>query len=437
MKNICFVSNFKKTELFIEVSKYFQKENIFWICVNLKELKKVSAVYDDSNILFINKKNIKNEQFNSELKINEIIFADRSLDNKNDLDKQFILNSEKKIYEFIKNKNIEYIFGEFTWAHEVIINLVCKNNKDLNCKYLNPGAIRIIPGKFLFFESLDNSKYFTKKKLKESEIFNIEKNKYKNYIENFTIENKIFNFKLIINKILKIILNDYYDRYDPRKISKTQRIINFICKYFNFITFKMIKKISLNDVKSNKYIIYYLQKKPEASTDVKGIYYSDQIINIQNIWKILPINTKLLIKQHPTCKGDNNYFFYKKITLLNDTYILDDKINDNFLNRKPLATFSINSTASMESAISGIPSFTFVNCFFNELKFSERINLEDLKKFNLDQLILNMNLLNESKHELNEIKFLKSSYKGHFYGDELMTVNNIKNISDAINEIIN
>ena len=55
----------------------------------------------------------------------------------------------------------------------------------------------------------------------------------------------------------------------------------------------------------------------------------------------------------------------------------------------------------------------------------------------MDQLILNMNLLNESKHELNEIKFLKSSYQGHFYGDELMTVNNIKNISDAINEIIN
>ena len=437
MKNICFVSNFQKTKLFIEVSKHINKKNIFWICVNLKELEEISSVYDKSNILFINKKNIKNKQLDSNLKVNEIIFADRSLDNQSDLNKLFVLNSERKIYEFIKNKKIEYIFGEFTWAHEVVINLVCKRNKDLNCKYLNPGAIRIIPGKFLFFESLDNSEYFSKKILKKSEIFNVQNDNYKKYIENFTIENKIFNLKLIINKIFKIIINDYYDRYDPRKISKLKRLINFISKYFNFITFRMIKKISIDDLEDNKYIIYYLQKKPEASTDVKGIYYSDHITNIQNIWKILPANTKLLIKQHPTCKGDNNYFFYKKITSLNNAYILDDKINENSLNIKPLATFSINSTASMESAITRIPSFTFVNCFFNELKFSERINLENLKKFTLNQLITNMKLLNESKHELNEIKFLKSSYNGYFYGDKLMTIKNIKNISDAINEIIN
>ena len=66
-----------------------------------------------------------------------------------------------------------------------------------------------------------------------------------------------------------------------------------------------------------------MQKTPEANTDVKGIYYSDHIINIQNIWKILPSNFQLVVKQHPACTGDNNLFFYKKIKNLYNVHLLE------------------------------------------------------------------------------------------------------------------
>ena len=66
---------------------------------------------------------------------------------------------------------------------------------------------------------------------------------------------------------------------------------------------------------------------------------------------------------------------------------LDDKSNNQFEKIKPFATFSINSTASIETALNEIPSFTLTNCFFNELKFSKKIDLEDFKKYNLFELI--------------------------------------------------
>ena len=179
-----------------------------------------------------------------------------------------------------------------------------------------------------------------------------------------------------------------------------------------------------------------MQKKPEANTDVKGIYYDDHITNIYNIWKILPPDCQLLVKQHPTCTGDNNLFFYKKIKSLRNVFFLHENSSNYFEKDKPLATFSINSTASIETALNKIPSFTFANCFFNELKFSRKINLDELKKYNLFELIDLVIEDGERKKNNSEVQFLKSTYPGYMYGEYLLEENNIKNIAKAIDDLI-
>ena len=109
--------------------------------------------------------------------------------------------------------------------------------------------------------------------------------------------------------------------------------------------------------------------------------------NIENIWKILPSDFHLLVKQHPSCLGDNTLFFYRKIKQLRNVQLLNHKSNNQFEKIKPFATFSINSTASIETALDEIPSFTLTDCFFNELKFSKKIDLEYFKKYNLFELV--------------------------------------------------
>ena len=46
----------------------------------------------------------------------------------------------------------------------------------------------------------------------------------------------------------------------------------FALKYFNFIFYIFLKKKQISELANKKFVIYYLQKKPEANTDVKGIY---------------------------------------------------------------------------------------------------------------------------------------------------------------------
>ena len=75
----------------ISVNKSLKKEKIttgnfvdlFEKKITKKFKSKYSLVCNSANILYLNKKNVKNKQFNSDLKINEIIFADISLDNRN------------------------------------------------------------------------------------------------------------------------------------------------------------------------------------------------------------------------------------------------------------------------------------------------------------------------------------------------------------------
>ena len=102
------------------------------------------------------------------------------------------------------------------------------------------------------------------------------------------------------------------------------------------------------------------------------MYYSDQINNIINIWKILPNDFKLIVKEHPNCVGERNISYYLKFLKLSNIFLinLNDLIayeeSENFINNS-LATFSIASTASLQSSLQNIHSFTFADTFFNSL----------------------------------------------------------------------
>ena len=55
MKNICFVSNFEKTNFFIKISQKLKNTRIFWICVNLKEFKQINKYFNETQILYLKK----------------------------------------------------------------------------------------------------------------------------------------------------------------------------------------------------------------------------------------------------------------------------------------------------------------------------------------------------------------------------------------------
>lgn len=437
MKNICIIANFEKTYLFSEIVKKLDLNKVFWIVVNQKQKNFLYKKFKISNILYLPKKNEKSSNFSKlddEIKINEIIYSDRSLNNSSSVNSDYLVQSKRKIENFIKRKKISFVFGELTWAIEILTFQICKKINSQKVLYLNPASIRLPQDRFIFFTDIHQSEFIKRNyKFKAKQInFNSEQKNYFHYIKKIGQKR---NFLFYSKKFFNLIFDDYYDKWDPTKITKIKRIKKFFSKIVNTISFKTLSKVNLNYLNKKKFVIFFLQKKPEQSLDVKGMYYNDNYKNIENIWKILPHNFILIIKEHPSNIGNSNRNFYKKILNKRNIHLIRNDIKFNDLVLKSFATFSVNSTASLNSACLKVPSFTFSKCYFNELKFSMKISLEDLIQNNLYSLIKKLNNDNKLKNNLLNSSFLSNSFKGNLFGEKTHDINNIKNLKKSIEEI--
>ena len=437
MKNFCIIANFEKTFLFSETVKEINKNKVFWIVVNKKQKNYLLSKFKKTNILYLPKLSKITPNYNKDnnnIKINEIIYSDRSLDNNSYENSAYLADSKLKIENFFKKKKISLVIGELTWAIEILTYQICKNLKNKKITFLNPASIRLPQNRIVFFTDIHQSQYFKRNKKEKIKIFKLKKeqDEYSNYIKKLS-QNK--NLSFYLNKLRNLIVDDYYDNFDPTKISKYSRIRKVLMKKINAFFFNLLSKKNLDFFKNKKFVVFFLQKQPEQSIDVKGMYYNDNLKNIENIWKILPYNFHLAIKEHPANIGNSNRSFYKKILNKNNVHLI--KTNEDFdkLVLKSSATFSVNSTASLNSSCLKIPSFTFSKCYFNELKFSMKISLEDLIDGNLFKLIKLIKKKNKIKKTLNNSSFLSNSFKGNLFGQGIFKKENINNLRKSIQEI--
>jgi hypothetical protein len=440
-KKILMIANFEKTFFFYNLCKFLDNFEVYWMVVNLNQYNFIKKKTPIKNIIYINKKIVttnKKNQLNIDLKLNELLYLDRSLKTDSNNDRTYLLSAATLIYNFVKKNKINYVLGEFTWAHELLTFRICKSFPELGINYLNPADLRVFPNRFLFFLDPEQSIYFKKKNfsMASNSILDIES--YHNYISTINSKVKISNLKSFLFKLYKLLFKDYFDKNDPTYSSKFKRIINFTKRFINYFAFRIISKYKFKNLVKGKYIIYFLQKKPEASLDVKGLYYSDQLKNIEIIWKILPHDFDLIIKEHPSSIGVNNFSFYKNILSRTRTFLISNNLEFRRFVKNAYCTFSVSSTASMESALLNVPSFTFANCFFNEIKYSKKITLEDFRNSqNIKEIVDSLIKENKHKSDIIDSKFLKNSFNGTLYGSTLNSDKNLISISKALNEIVN
>ena len=182
-----------------------------------------------------------------------------------------------------------------------------------------------------------------------------------------------------------------------------------------------------------------LHKQPEASVDVLGRYYEDQYLNILNLWRVLPDDWVLLVKEHTNAIGDRSLSFYNKINSLKNTYFLHEKEDSHEIIFKSCLVATISGTVAYEVALLSKPSITFAPTFFNASNFCKNITLEDLKYCNN----INDLLSNDSSKQLNDSfqsDILSNSYEGiisdYLSDPRCMDEKNIHLITNSIISIL-
>ncbi len=439
-KNVAFIANYTKTVFFEKIADNLLQNDIgvFWFVVNEKQYLELCENYKPDNVLLINKTCLGKKI--GEFKINEIIYGDRSLRHQPKWGKDYLLNIQEPIYNFIRDNEIGFVFGETTWSHEILIHRISSECKELNCQFLFPHTIRIPNGRFTFFKDEDASEIYEFDIDKRStEPFEIKKPSYLK--TNDLKVQKSRTIKKRINRLLNYLNNvigSKRDKNDPTLIRNSRLLfIKRLKEEYNKEMYRFVRKTKIDHIKGKNYIYCTLHKQPEQSIDVIGRYNENQLQNIINLWRVIPDDWYVVVKEHTNAIGDRPYSFFKNLLSYDTILIADEKIDSNDLIKGAKFVSSVSGTSAYEAGLIGKESLLYGNTFFSKL-FSKKIDTTYLNSIkNINDIKVNTDYTVEEFKEI----IMGNSYPGEI-GDpvhvpQAMNQENIEKVSNAFIGIIN
>ena len=110
---------------------------------------------------------------------------------------------------------------------------------------------------------------------------------------------------------------------------------------------KYLSKISINQLNESQFIYFPLHFEPERSLLIGSTFYENQVDVLVNVAKSIPINYKLLVKEHPKMEkiGARDISTYKKINNLPNVELVNQSIHNEELFKKCSLVISIGGTS--------------------------------------------------------------------------------------------
>ncbi|RKX28701.1 MAG: hypothetical protein DRP47_03635 [Candidatus Zixiibacteriota bacterium] len=399
--NICIIANRSKTWFYDDLVKKMElgKNNVFWIVTGqpwLKVLKE--AGYPDSNILYYEVTKTEKETDQSwlaeleqsmSMPIWQLIGTDRFLSKRTNHPDRFLNRVGKSIESFLIDNNIFKCFGETTWSVELLTYYIAKR---ASIQYLIPHTIRIPSERFAFFTDPFQSNFI--RLGTNQHDWDIT---YLEMIEKMLNDGNIPrpNYWYINNKVPAVHLNyvSKFVRFLSEELFGQART-----EYMDYTLLERIKnkthiilnkyqiaelpfEVNFEATEQNRFALFTLHKQPEASIDVMGGVYTNQLALIEILSKLLPVNCTLLVKEHSNAIGDRGRDFYNSIISMKNVRIVDPWVNSHDLLKQIDIVFSVSGTIGMEASIMGKKAVLFCPTFFTKMPNVYFINdLTSIKK---------------------------------------------------------
>ena len=431
---LLFVENQYKTFFFEAIALKLQEQghDIFWIVQNKKFAPKSKF---NTHIIPYPKKNSKT--YTPDKSIDYIIESDRNMNYFEYKDKSHFYYYSEVLKKLVHEIHPDFIFGECTLFHEL---LIAKHCKELGIKYLNPLPCRYPTNKFTFYLYHTMESYGgCNKDLPREKAIEIMDN---------------INGRVIAPDYMKPLVKTKFEKLQD-KLYKTRGY--YLGEKYNtpspFVKLKIEKTKNQNkqkwdvlaqegvDKTDGFKVLYPLQVQPEENIDVWGRPRRNQLKVIQEIVENLPEDALLYVKPNPKPRyevdGDMIHFVsnHKKIKMISHSTSMTEVFSDFDL------IITVTGTVAIESILANKPVVTLIKTLNNTVK--NCIYLEKLD--NLEEIILNVKNDSFPKATLDEkiglINLLnRTSYEGNvsdvFNDPNCLDEDNINLIVSAFNEII-
>ena len=234
-------------------------------------------------------------------------------------------------------------------------------------------------------------KYYNKNKKPSNYLCNKLFNKYIDSIKsnnnilnrhnNLIINQKKINF-LNVLRFFKFLIFDTTKKHylSPTRYQRVLKNIEFKYNQFN------IKKYFKNSIPKSKYIYFPLSTIPEASLLIRGVDYYDQLSFIKSLSLKLPVDYKILVKDHPGMAGVTPKRFYRELNKIYNVHLVDTYLSSYECIKNSEAVIAISGTTGMQSwalgkktIVLGKAVYFYVKTIFKPKNLNEISNILELK----------------------------------------------------------
>lgn len=215
---------------------------------------------------------------------------------------------------------------------------------------------------------------------------------------------------------------DYYAHFGKNKLSViSQATFLKKKKRRKFIEEKLSKS---TDFKKN-YVYFPLHVEPERQLLMVAPYFENQIEIIRNIAKSLPIDYRLVVKEHWMMepRGWREISFYEEIMNIPNVELLHPSVDGEFLIKNCSIVATISGSSGFEALFHNKPVITFADNSYASISSVFRIKqIEDLPKIlssitdisvDYSELDMYLNLVEKNSFKIN-LSQLGIDFKEHF-----------------------
>ena len=122
------------------------------------------------------------------------------------------------------------------------------------------------------------------------------------------------------------------------------------------------------------YVLFPLHRQPEASIDVLGARFSNQVELVKALARTLPATHDLYVKEHPNGRGDRSPEVLRELRAIPSVRLVAPQVSTFHLMETADLTLTIAGTAAYEAALLHKPAATIANMYFGSICVANAFN---------------------------------------------------------------
>jgi len=462
-KSVVFVSIFDLTCVYYEMAAALaaRGHRVSWITTNelwsewlrskgVADKDILQLVYERSDFVGLDERTrlvseIRAAEKMVDVTVNQSLLMDRFVLYKNKPDiNEYMLLYYRDTKRYLREKQADIVFAEPTNSNEMITYMLCH---ELGIPFIAPDDMRYPAYRTIFCPGFNQATLAVADGCPEPDL-----QVGRNVIDDFGKKQepplyfeKLTKQKVIDARTASRALGNRVRLLNPARRRHltyhdlSERLQTEALRLINGFYMKRLCRYDRLDGIAGRIAFYPLHVQPEASIDVRGSFFSDQIKLIKDIRRSLPIDVTLVVKEHPNFLGQRGAGFFRKLRRIPNVTLVPHGLSTFDIYKRASIVFTVTGTAAYEAGLLGIPAVVFSPIYFAGLSSIRHCrDITDLKRVVFE-------LLDDFRRDLDaDTRFMATlmahSHEGYWtnplFDPAVMVDGNIERLQQAFVRIV-